>query len=60
MDTTPQMPKRVKFIRKVWAKLNEKLDAIPKRWMQLAGYTLFAIAFGVTIYEFLIVGLFLS
>lgn len=53
-------PKKIKFIRKIWTKLNEKLDAIPKRWMQLAGYVLFAITFGVTIWEFLIVGIFLE
>ncbi|MEW7009774.1 MULTISPECIES: hypothetical protein [unclassified Lentilitoribacter] len=46
-----------KFIRKEWARFRAMLDRMPQRWFLYAGYALFAIAFGATIYEFVWLGM---
>lgn len=52
-----QKPKKIKFIRKEWARFNAMLDRLPQNWFLYAGYGLILLGFGAAIYEFVWLGM---
>lgn len=51
--TTDQKPiKKIKFIRKEWARFQKMLDELPQSWFLYAGYAAIVLGFGAAIYQF--------
>jgi hypothetical protein len=44
--------KKIKFIRKEWARFQKMLGELPQSWFLYAGYAAILLGFGAAIYQF--------